>query len=267
MYDSKSKKVMKIGDYYSKGKNLYRVKNIDFKKGEVKFYMAKSPTYEGYDLPDWNIKRGFGVYGYQDVPKAMPDIRTKEDAAVYEKAIGGEFFTLDDQIKKQHYPDYIFAGDPTHSYSDTKTAFYLADNKVSIFSSNNGVLLNPYMKNDLAKIKKHISNFNKNYDFTDKSTENINARYHIQEALKDPSIPQGIRDSFNSREIEEFKANHPEIVAQLKDSPEWKPIPGTVPGVPKSTHNSMLEALGYEVDYKKIEGTYGEYGYHYRRIA
>ena len=263
MYDSRNKKVMKIGDYYSKGKNLYRIKNIDFKKGEVKFYMAKSPDYEGYDLPTWSIKRGFGNYGYQEPPKSMPDIRTKVDAAVYEKAVGGDFFTLDDQLKKQHYPDYIFAGEPDKSWSNAKTAFYLADNKVSIFSSNNGVLLNPYMKEDLTKIKKHLSNFNKNYDFTDTSTENSNARYHIKEAIKDPSIPQEIRDSFNNREIEEFKAKNPEFIAQLKDSPQWKPIPIENNN---STHNTMLETLGYETKFKQIEGT-NDYGYHYRRIA
>lgn len=262
MYDSRNKKVMKIGDYYSKGKNLYKVRAIDFKKGEVKFYNIDSPDYEGYDLPSWSIKRGFGTYGYQDPPRPLPSTFTAKDADNFKKAVGGEFFILPDQAKKEHYGDYIIAGDGKTTYSRQIDAFYLADNKVTVFSNNNGVLLNPYVKEDLAKIKKHVTNFNKNYDFEDTSTENSNARYHIKQATKDPAIPQELRDSFNSQEITQFKKDHPEFIEKLKDSPEWKPIPADA----KLTHRNMLETLGYETDYKKIEGT-RDYGYHYRRIA
>jgi len=76
------------------------------------------------------------------------------------------------------------------------------------------------------------------------------------------AIPQELQDSFSRTEIEQFKKDHPEFIEKLEDTPEWKPIPDDT----RSRHKNMLETLGYEVDYKKIEGTY-DYEYHYRRIA
>lgn len=256
MYDHSSDRVMKVGDYYSKEKELYRIGSIDFKKGKVSFYNIKSPNYvDDYAAPSWSIKRGFGGQEWR-MPKAMPGITTKEDELNYTKATTGKFFELDDQKKKELYGSYIAVPDGNYG---SRAAFYLSDNEVTVFNKNDGVLLNPYGKEDLSKIKGHIKDFIKNHDPEDQTTENQNAKYHISSSLKDPAIPQELRDIFNKKDIDAFKKKYPDI--KLNDTKEWVPIPASL-----SSSRTVLENMGYELDYQRNKDT-DKYEYHYRKVG
>jgi len=257
MYDSNSKKVIKIGDYYSKAGKLYKVKNIDFKKGEVGFYDINNPAASGYEVPKWTIKAGFGGSAgyYVEIPKPQPRIQTAEDEKDYITATKGDFFSLNDQKKKELYPDYISMGE----YNRPKDALYLADNKTVIFSNNDGVLLNPYVKEDLSKIRSYVDNFVKTFDYEDKSTENQNMLYNLSEALKDPSMPREFNEKINKKKIDIIKKEKPELVEKLKDSKEWSPIPEGA-----SRYTTDIRTLGYEVEFMK-DPNGGGHGYFYRR--
>lgn len=256
MYDTSNDKVMKVGDYYGKGKDLYRVKNIDFKKGKVEFYDPYDSSKQGYSLPSWTIKSGFG--SSYSTPKARPDIITKDDADNYNKATSGKFFELDEQKKKELYESYVDSKGESYS---SKAAFYLADNKVSIFNKNDGVLLNPYIKEDMSKINSHIKDFLKKYE-SEESTIDRNDYYWIETAVKDPSIPKELKEVFHKKEIDKFKKDFPDIHSQLKDTKEWTQVPGEK----NYSLNSKLEKLGYETDFKRDDKT-GDYAYHYRRVG
>jgi len=260
MYDSKNDNIMKVGEYYSEGKTLYKIGSIDFKKGKVLFYDVDNPVNkDSYSLPTWTIKSGFP--SYKDAPIPRPNITTLKDEDLYRKATAGEgegFHTLTDQQKKEHYEDYIYS--QGRSYN-AKRAFYLADNKVEIFNNNDGVLLNPYVKEDLDKIETHVKDFIKSYDPEDDTMENSNNKYHLTTALKDPTIPQSLRNKFHNRDIDKFKKESPEIYKNIVNSKEWTPMPKTT----KRGINTAFEAMGYEVSYEENKET-GGLGYHYRKV-
>jgi hypothetical protein len=248
MYDTKNNNIMRVGDYYSSGGKLFKIDDIDYKKGEVKFFDPENPYANEWAKPSWSIKKGFGSRREAVLPR--PGIKTEQDIEDHRKAVKGEFFSLPDQQKKELYADYVISG---------KTAFYLQDNKVKASNYGEGILLNPYVKEDASKINTYVLDHMKTFDSSDKRNENVNRDYWITKAVNDPAIPKDLRGKFHEKAINDFKKEFPKEFAELKNSREWEPVPETI------KNREIFDALGYETDYKQ-DPTTRKWGYSYRRV-
>lgn len=163
MYDTKGKRVYKIGDCLIRSSGLYRISSFDFKRNEFSFQNIDDPE----DVHAWSRKSGFG-WGMSDIDH-LPNVKTKEDIDRYRSLFDAERFRQQDAaFKKANYRKLL-----QYTKKEQKLPYfyrYGAANVLKLgsteYSLSGQKILNPFDETDRKEILDNLKGGNLELDWS-----------------------------------------------------------------------------------------------------